>query len=98
MMKTLLLLGMYFFCHIRVTKNIAKHDNIVEIPPEIYKRMLYITNIFISSGKLDKVSATYFIKVSVLKDIYSEKRYMYVASDVNGIGDYLIGYYILENI
>lgn len=91
-------IGNVLFCHIKLTGKISKYDAIVEIPPEIYKRMLYRTNTFVSTGVLDNIAVTGFVNVSVITSSYDEKYYIYVASDVNDSADYLIGYYILEDI
>ena len=83
-----------------LTHVIYKHDNIVEIPPEIYKRMLHKTNnltgVFLSEGGT-QYSRT---PVGIKKSLSDEKYYLFSSYDVgsNSISSCLIGFYILKDI
>lgn len=80
-------------------KEFDKYENIIEIPPEIYKRMINKTSIFISSGVQDELSVADFVKVGVTKNSPSEEYYIYSGSIIDhNVGNYLIGYYILKDI
>lgn len=81
-----------------MTEVIAQNSNIVEIPPEIYKRMLYKSNYLMYVRPVDSVSQVYWIAVGTRKSLSDEKYYLYSASDIGTIGNYLIGYYILKDI
>lgn len=91
-------IGNLLFCHIRVTKALSKFDDIIEIPPEIYKRLLHKTNNFINSSIATNISMAEFVRVGLEKSSSDNKYYIYVASDISDIGNYLIGYYILKDI
>ena len=98
MMIIFTVIGNVLFCHIIANKEIVQYENIVEIPPEIYKRMLNKSNIFIISGVVDEVSASDYVMVGVTKNLDNKKYYIYTANAVNSIGSYLIGYYMLKDI
>ena len=91
-------IGNILFCHIMVTKVMDAYTNLIEIPPDIYKRIINKSNIFISSGTADKVSVTNFINVGVTTRLPNEEHYIYSGSDIHDIGNYLIGYYFLKDI
>lgn len=97
MMKILPLLEIYFFCHIRITKDIPGGDCIVEIPPKIFDRLEYKTNLMIRvTSRLGTAAAA---NASIgIKDI-SGIHYLYSGSDiVLSAYNYLIGFYLLKDI
>lgn len=97
MMKILPLLEIYFFCHIRITKDTLVGNTIVEIPPKIFDRLEYKTNLmFRATSKLGTVAAA---NAAVgIKDI-SGIHYLYSGSDINSSAyNYLIGFYLLKDI
>lgn len=98
MMKILLLLEIYFFCHIKIKKTVKAGDNIVEIPPAIFDRLLYKSNhIEAYTTSLDTIGR-HFIEVGITKSASDEKYYLISNSPVTLIGAYLVGYYILKGI
>lgn len=97
MMKILQLLVIYFFCHIMVTNKLHALEDLIEIPPDIYKRMLNKSNYLMYSWTADALSDTSLISVGVAKES-DEKYYIYVKDALDDIGRCLIGYYILKDI
>lgn len=97
MMKILPLLEIYFFCHIQITKDVPTGNGIVEIPPKIFDRLEYNTNLMLRvTSKLGVASVA---NASVgMKDI-SGIHYLYSSSDiVSSAYSYLIGFYLLKDI
>ena len=98
MMKILLLLEMCFFCHIKIKKAILKTEPIVEIPPEIYNRMLFRTQKFIkaidTTGALFTGSA---IDVGV-KELEDGKYVLFAQVSIYETGTFIVGYFILKDI
>lgn len=90
-------IGNLLFCHIRLTKDIPSGDGIVEIPPKIFDRLEYKTNLmFRATAKLDTAVAA---NAAVgMKDI-SGIHYLYSGSDIqSSTYNYLIGFYLLKDI
>lgn len=98
MMKTLLLLEMYFFCHIKVNKPISEFGHIVEIPPAIYDRMVNKANIIYTMSTMDDITDVFDVHVGVTKFSSDGKYYLYSYKAINITGNYLIGYFILKDI
>ena len=48
-------IGNLLFFHMKITKEIKQYDNIAEIPPEIYKRMLNKGCVLMCTTALDEV-------------------------------------------
>lgn len=91
------LIGNILFYHIKINKVIS-HDNIVEIPPEIYKRMLYkSTNMLIVSTK-DNDSTALRVNAGVRKSSHNGRYYLFTDSEINRIGFYLTGCFVLKDI
>lgn len=90
-------IGNILFLHIKITKVFNLGDNIIEIPPDIYKRMLNKSNYLMALTVIDNNSATSMISVGVSKEP-DEKYYIYAQGELNEIGRCLIGYYILKDI
>jgi hypothetical protein len=97
-MKTLLLLGIYFFCHIPINKTIPAMEPIVEIPPVIYDHMIHKTTVLIQVSLVDGSLFSDNVKVGILTVPESGKHYLLTDYDNNWSGSYLIGYYILKDI
>lgn len=97
MMKILQLLVIYFFCHIMVNKYVGSYQLLIEIPPDIYKRMLNKSNYLMSLTVVDNVSTTSMITVGATK-AKDGKYYIYVQDAFDATGKCLIGYYILKDI
>ena len=91
-------IGNVVFLHIRVIKAIARDDNIVEIPPEIYKRMLYKSNYLIYVKIKDNLTIANTCVVGTRKSLSDEKYYIYSQSGIGTAGAYLVGFYILRDI
>ncbi len=98
MMKTLLLLEMYFFVHIKITKYVEPKDNIVEIPPAIYERLLYSSNRLTICRLRDNYNEVGSTDVGIVKSVSDEKYYMFGGKQLESIGAYLTGYYSLKDI
>ena len=91
------LIGNILFCHIMVTKDIGADNLLIEIPPDIYKRMLNKSNYLITTEVLNNNSTSSLVSVSTSKE-NDGKYYIYVRGTVGVIGTCLIGYYILKDI
>lgn len=91
-------IGNVLFCHIKVTKELDRYSHIVEIPPEIYKRLLHKTGLFKCLGAINEDIITYSVNVGVSMDNSNGKYYFIPEDDIWGVGNYLIGYYILKDI
>lgn len=91
-------IGNVLFLHIRVTKVIKANGNIVEIPPEIYKRMLHKSNDLMYVLAEDDTSLIYWFPVGTRKSLSDEKYYLYSETNIGSTGNYLIGYYFLKDI
>ena len=91
-------IGNVLFCHIIVTKPLDVDSHIAEIPPEIYKRLLHKTGLFKCFGVINDDVLSYSVNVGVSMDNSNGKYYFYNDDDIWGVGNYLIGYYILKDI
>ena len=91
-------IGNVLFCHIYIKKKILKYDPIVEIPTEIYARMLFSTQKFnCESYALNVIFNTNIIDVGVTK-LKDKKYYLFAGVDIKDIQTYLTGYFILKDI
>lgn len=97
MMKILPLLEIYFFCHILTTKDIPSGNGIVEIPPKIFDRLVYSSNLMLRVTS--KLGTTTAANVTIgIKDI-SGIHYLYSGSVFHSsVYNYLIGFYLLKDI
>lgn len=50
------------------------------------------------ANALDEISTNYWVTVGITKNLPDGKYYIYIGADVNSVGNYLIGYYILKDI
>lgn len=98
MTKTLLLLEICFFCHIRIKQDIISGSNIIEIPPAIAKRMIYLTNLMLRVSVASGVRST--TQASVGVKLTDDKRYFFISSSsiTSSTTDYLVGFYLLADI
>lgn len=89
-------IGNVLFCHIKIKERVLKNQPIVEIPPEIYARMLF------NSQRLNQVQKGlnnhYVSNIDVGVKQGSKNYFMYCNSDIYETGTYLTGYYILKDI
>ena len=90
-------IGNILFCHIMVTKYVEAYNLLIEIPPDIYKRMLNKSNYLMCLNVVNNNSASSLVAVGTSKEI-DGKYYMYVRETLDAIGRCLIGYYILKDI
>lgn len=99
MMKILLLLAIFCFLHAKITKNINAYEHIVEIPPEIYKRMC---NKGIHAQISPNVNDNHnhrWIFTGVTKSLSDGKYYIYNTEDIiDKIGFYILSWYFLKDI
>lgn len=82
-----------------VTK-VVEHNNIlIEIPPDIYKRMFNKSNYLMCLQMINDKSVNKLISVGASKE-QDEKYYIYVREglDSGDVGNCLLGYYILKDI
>lgn len=90
-------IGNLLFCHIRITKNIQADNGIVEIPPKIFDRVEYKTNLML--GVTSKLGTATVANAAVGMKNISGIYYLYSGSDIDSsIYDYLIGFYLLKDI
>ena len=90
-------IGNILFCHIMVTDYVHAQNSLIEVPPDIYKRMLNKSNYLIDVTVFDNTSNTSMISVGTSKE-KDGKCYIYVRDNLDAIGTCLIGYYILKDI
>lgn len=95
-MKNFNVIGNVLVCHIKIKGKINKSEPIVEIPPEIYDRML------VRSNRLSKLvpdpNSTSISDVVVGVRQYDNKCFLYSKNDIIGTGMYIVGFYILKDI
>lgn len=89
-------IGNLLFCHIKVSSDFAGGD-IVEIPPEIYKRLVSFSNVFVTSrAELNtRTASNIYIGIRLVN-----KRYVFFSGgtvDWKQI-DYLYSVYLLKDI
>ena len=90
-------IGNILFCHIMVTKYVGADHFLVEIPPDIYKRMLNKSNYLMALMVVPDRSTNSVISVGASQK-NDGKYYIYVREALDTIGRCLIGYYILKDI
>ena len=90
-------IGNILFCHIIVTKHLESGSLLIEIPPDIYKRMLNKSNYLMALTVINNNSATSMIDVGTSEES-DGKYYIYVRGALDIVGRCLIGYYILKDI
>ena len=91
-------IGNVLFLHFMMINAIDRDGNIVEIPPEIYKRMLYKSNYLLYVKIKDNLTVANMCAVGTRKSLSDEKYYIYSQSGIGTTGAYLVGYYILRDI
>lgn len=90
-------IGNLLFCHIRITKDILSGNGIVEIPPKIFDRLEYKSNLMIRTTSRLGTAAAANAAIGI-KDI-SGIHYLYSGSDIDSSAyTYLIGFYLLKDI
>lgn len=90
-------IGNLLFCHIRITKDIPAGNGIVEIPPKIFDRLEYKTNLMLRVTSRLGTAAAANAAIGI-KDI-SGIHYLYSGSDIDSSAyGYLIGFYLLKDI
>ena len=82
-----------------VTKQVIPDNLLIEIPPDIYKRMFNKSNYLMCLWMVDNASQNKMISVGASKEP-DEKYYIYVREGLNesDVGKCLFGYYILKDI
>lgn len=90
-------IGNILFCHIMVTKVLNPKDDLIEIPPDIYKRMFNKSNYLMRLERGDFSSDSSLISVGAARET-DGKYYIYVRDELTAIGRCLIGFYILKDI
>lgn len=91
-------IGNMLFCHIKIKQDVPANSNIIEIPPEIVKRLLYYSNSFISVlSTFNSVSASPFsIGIKQSRD----NKYFFITTSAlfRNTTSYIIGTYFLSDI
>lgn len=90
-------IGNVLFCHIKIKKAILENEPIVEIPPEIYARMLFFTQSLNKVSKGANIIAFSSVKVGV-NNKNDKKYFLFSNNPIYETGTFLVGYYILKNI
>ena len=90
-------IGNVLFCHINIKKAIVPPDTILEIPPEIFNRMLFYTQTFSEVQHVLNTMAFRSVEVGV-KKLEGEKYALFSTSPIYETGTYLLGYYILIDV
>lgn len=99
MMKILPLSEIYFFCHVRINKDIKAGNNIVEIPPAIADRLLYQTNLLIicSTGFNSRLTSN--TAAGIRKESDDKPCFLICATDLSPLSQsHIIGFYLLKDI
>ena len=87
----------YFFCHIKLSKEVKTGDYIVEVPSAIYNRLAYTTNSMMREQYGLNIFAGYTISVGIVSN--DGKYYLVANGDLNGkLYNYLTGCYYLKDI
>ena len=90
-------IGNLLICHIVITKSIKSGANIVEVPSEIYKRLLYTTNSFIRVRDILDSLEAYDTSIGITYN--SGKYYLFTNKDISASSyKYLLGCYCLKDI
>lgn len=100
MMKTLLLLGIFCFLHIKITKDFNQNDNIIEIPPAIYDRMCNKGIQAQLSSNKDNNTSNFWFDTGIRKSSSDGKYYLFTGRNIPDtfIGYYLVCWYVLKDI
>lgn len=100
MMKILLLLAIFCFLHIKITKKFKANDNIIEIPKAICDRMYHKSLRVQLSSNLDNDTLSFWI-ISGIRESFSDgKYYLYTDNNISDtyVGFYLVSWYALKDI
>lgn len=90
-------IGNVLFCHVKIEKAILKNNPIAEIPPAIYSRMLFKSQYFtLTLTDIDTSNIRGF-SVGVGKQD-DNKYFLFCSENIEIIGSYIVGYYILKDI
>ena len=90
-------IGNVLFCHIKIKKAVLKTEPIVEIPPEIYDRMLFTCQTF--NQVLNSIGSVYPYAINVGVNKLEDNKYvLFCKNDIYETGTYLVGFYILKDI
>lgn len=90
-------IGNVLFCHIYIRKSFSVKENIVEIPQEIYDRLLFKSQRFIDAKNFDSFISSDSYEVGV-RSANDKKHYLISNASIGAVGDYLVGFYILKDI
>lgn len=98
MMKILLLLEIYFFCHIKMAKDFEASAPIVEVPPAIVSRLLYNTCQMMRVSSNINTSLSYMGAVGIKYDTNTRKYFIFSPTATTKDYSYLVGLYLLKDI
>lgn len=92
-------IGNVLFCHIKIKNQVLKNEPIVEIPPEIYARMLFYSQKFNEVQNVVNVVSSSDVIVAVGVNKEGDKKYfLFSNKDIYEKNLYLVGYFILKDI
>lgn len=91
-------IGNLLFCHIQIKQDITSGSSIIEIPPAIAKRMIYLTNLLLRVSVASGIRST--TQASVGVKLTDDKRYFLISSSNITLSttNYLVGFYLLADI
>ena len=90
-------IGNVLFCHIKIIKGALQREPIIEIPPEIYARMLFYTQTFTQVFTGYESDLSYRMSLYVIER--DGKKYLSSSTDdLTRLGSYIVGFYILKDI
>lgn len=85
------------FCHIKIIKEVLQNEPIVEIPPEIYARMLFYTQSCSQVFAETNYNLSYSLSLYVINR--DGKKYFSCSTDgLTRLGSYIVSFYILKDI
>lgn len=91
-------MGNVLFCHIKIKKAILNSEPIVEIPKEIYDRMLFFTQKFTRVERVNNMIFNTSIIDVGLKQLEDKKYVLFAKDPIFETNTYLVSFYILKDI
>lgn len=91
-------IGNVLFCHIKIEEAVLANQPIVEIPQEIYDRMLFFTQKFTRVERIDNMIFNTSIIDVGLKQLEDKKYVLFAKNPIFETNTYLVSFYILKDI
>ena len=84
-------------CHIKINKNVVAGKEIIEVPPEIYNRLLYYSNV--ARVLRDKINTTRSFSFAIGVKVIDNKYYLISSGNVDSDNyEYISCIYSLKDI